>query len=66
MNNTGPMKSIKEQSEYQSSVFQGTMKLGSDLNLLDEEDAEFRAFQERKMTIMTNITHLVKQKYQSD
>lgn len=58
------LKTIKEQTEYQSSVQDPSqLKIETDFDLLDDNDAEFRNFQNRKMTIMTNITYLAKHKY---
>lgn len=50
-------------AQLQSQVVPGSVALGPGFNLLDDNDEEYRAFRERKMTIMSNVTHLVKKKY---
>lgn len=36
------------------------------MDLLDDNDAEYKHFMARKATIMSNITHLAAKKYQDD
>merc|ERR1712226_955316 len=61
------LETVKEQTEYPSSKFGGsTLHLGSNFDLLDDEDEDFRNFQHRKETIMTNITSLAQMKYSSN
>lgn len=42
------------------------MKLGSIIDLLDDNDPDFRHFLQRKATIMSNISQLAAKKYQDD
>lgn len=42
------------------------LNVGSVIDLLDDNDADFRHFLLRKATIMTNISHIAAQKYQDD
>lgn len=49
-----------------SSARPSEMALGSVLDLLDDNDADFRHFLQRKATIMSNISHLAAQKYHDD